>query len=268
MGPDDETSCAPRPLGHAAQIDVDDIPDALALEALLDGRVVIHVEAEVVDDLDDLLDVVAMRHEHPQVGGVLGGAFTPADVPGVADEELELVVVRDARGDVPVVILPLRKGDDAVGLLRIPERHELADSLRRRLLPVDDLRFEAHIVGELHVLGRHEAVAGLVENVVGHADEGDAALVHLAAQGPHELRQAHGAVAVLVKEVHEDVEVLVGEVNAVANQAALEVPAVQAVQALVHHLEGAAEAAHAGHAAGADDLQHLLDEPPWREGWR
>jgi hypothetical protein len=54
---------------------------------------------------------------HAAVGGVLAPPLAPRDVPGVADHQLEVVVVVDGRTAVGVVLLELVDGDYAVLLV-------------------------------------------------------------------------------------------------------------------------------------------------------
>src|SRR5690606_15388348 len=81
---------------RAEELNADGV-DALLAQALQHALLVVAAEADVVLDLLDGLAAVSVSHEHAAAGGVGRPSFTTADVPCVANHELEVVIVVDGR---------------------------------------------------------------------------------------------------------------------------------------------------------------------------
>ena len=143
-----------------------------------------------------------MDDQHSQVGGVLVLALAARDVPRVADHELEVVVVVDARADVLVVVDELVEVD-ATAAVPVPDLGELLEGLVRGEESVDDVGVLGDVVDAHEVLHGDDAVAGLIQLSKGQLHETLAALVHLAAERPEELVEDDGAVTVLVEVEHD-----------------------------------------------------------------
>ena len=60
----------------------------------------------------------------------------------IANHELKIVVAVNACRDVLVVVLELLDGDNVVALVRLPERHEVAEDLIGSLAPGLEVRVE------------------------------------------------------------------------------------------------------------------------------
>eukprot|EP00968_Pinguiococcus_pyrenoidosus_P005526 scaffold358_cov256-Pinguiococcus_pyrenoidosus.AAC.37 len=135
-------------------------------------------------------------------------------------------------------------------------------------LSAHDLWVAARVVGRFHVLRGDHAVAGLVQNSVGLMDEIQPALVDLSAEGQHELRHAHGAIAVRVEVIEQNREVFARHVHVVPLQPVLQVLPVHAGMPPAHDLEAPVQRPHALAPSALDHVKHPLHQTLWGEGWR
>ena len=68
--------------------------------------ILIASHAKIVLDLFHGLTAIGMRHKHARVGCVRAPALATGDVPGIADHELEVVVVINRAANIGIVVLP------------------------------------------------------------------------------------------------------------------------------------------------------------------
>ena len=117
---------------------------------------------KIVLDHDDFLASIWVRLQDSLDCGVGGLALASSDVPPIerskvskpgheycrlyhlriANHELEIVVAVNACRDVLVVVLELLDGDNVVALVRLPERHEVAEDFIGSLAPGLEVRVE------------------------------------------------------------------------------------------------------------------------------
>ena len=71
---------------------------------------------KVVSDLDFLnsLSTIIVNDKNSTIRGIGAPALAPADVPGIPDHQLEVVVVVDRGGDISVILNELIRSDLAV----------------------------------------------------------------------------------------------------------------------------------------------------------
>ncbi len=97
----------------------------MVLEVGHHGFLVVGCHTNVVFDFLHGLGTVLVRHQNASAGGVGAPAFTSANVPSVADHELEVIVVIDRSGDVAVVLDELSRsnlpGDNKDRISNLPQ---------------------------------------------------------------------------------------------------------------------------------------------------
>ena len=150
--------------------------DALLAQA---RAVLIASHAKIILDLFHGLAAVGMRHEHARVGRVRTPALATGDVPGVADHELEVIVVVDRCRNIVVVVLPLLARDLAiVRATHVKRVQEFAQDVLLRLLPGHHVRMLGCIVAVHDVLRVQNARAVLVDLRESNRNQIGTTLVH------------------------------------------------------------------------------------------
>jgi len=180
------------------------------------------------------------------------------ELPGVEHHEAEVGIVVDRRGDAGVILLELLERQRAVGV-GVERVEELLEHFVNGLLARNDLRVLARVVQLLDVVQPHKAVAGDVELAVRALDQSLSVLVQLAAEGDKELVEGDRAVVALVVLLEDQVDLAVGEAQAVVLQALLELRLVERLVAVVVvDAERAGDLLDAELAAALDGLLDLL----------
>ena len=237
--------------------------DALLRQAPAVPVHVARAHAEVVLDLLYGLAAVRMCHEHALVGGISAPAVAAGDVPGVADHELEVVVVVDGRADAAVVLDELVEGDDPILISAVKADQELGQHLCLRLSAAENVRMLRSVVDAADVIDGDLAVAGPVEHLEGPAHQPGPSRVHLASQSGQKLVEGDAPVPVSVEEREDGVDVAVLQVNAHVLQPVAHLRLAQtAVAVVVHDAQYASDAADTVRAAAvqqplADSLEDI-----------
>jgi len=78
--------------------------DILRFESIHHASLVVRPQPKIVLDLLHVLAAVLASHQHSPVGGVGCCSFAATDVPGIANHQLEIVLVVDVGPNVGVVV--------------------------------------------------------------------------------------------------------------------------------------------------------------------
>eukprot|EP00906_Rhabdomonas_costata_P030682 RCo043382 len=211
-----------------------DVSDPLLAEVLQHRREVGGADPEVVLDLLYGLPPVRVADQHSPAGGVRAGPHSSAEMPGVADHQLEVVVVVDPRREVGVVVGELLVGHHLVAVL-VPALHELLQRLDRGLLLGKHIGVLGDVVQGLQLIQGDQVVAVGVQQGVGLVHQGLPPVIGRSPQRALQLRHANLPAAVAVKEGHQLVHLSGGEPQAVGLQAGLQLELVQQAVAVVVH---------------------------------
>mmetsp|Transcript_13190 Transcript_13190/g.21942 ORF Transcript_13190/g.21942 Transcript_13190/m.21942 type:complete len:231 (+) Transcript_13190:169-861(+) len=142
--------------------------DPLRLQPSHHACFVVRSQAQVILDLLHALTAIGMSHQHTAIGGIGSPSFSSADVPGIADHELEVVFVVDVGAKVGVVVHKLLFRDHAVlHSTDIEGIQEVGEDLFGCLPPSNDIRVLGGIVHGGDLLRVDHTVAVFVELLEG-----------------------------------------------------------------------------------------------------
>ena len=136
-----------------------------------------------------------------------------SQLPGLGHHDSEVLVSVDRGRHVSVVFAELVESDDAVGVLSVPQAHELTVSLLWGLLACHHVGVLAHVVDASDVVQGHLTVAVDVKLVVGLSDVATTAIVEVAAKGNQELVEVNSATVVSIEVLNENLGLLLGQVD-------------------------------------------------------
>eukprot|EP00760_Papus_ankaliazontas_P008556 PhM_4_TR13886/c0_g1_i1/m.56465 len=204
------------------------------------------------------------------VGGVLhGGALglvrelgVLTEAPGGVHHDLEVLVVIDRRADVGVVVLELLQRDDAVDLVTDLEGlDELQEHLLLGLLALEHVGVALGGVRLADVVHVDLAVAVLVEDRVGLADEATTEVVELTAEALEELVVNNRTAVVAVEVLEERLQLSLVQAHAHADHDRRELIDVEVEGAVgVGDAEPLAEGSDAAGAALVQDVLKAVHE--------
>ena len=172
---------------------------ALCTQPIDNVFLVLGLHAKVVLHLHHLLAAVSFRYQHTCVGRIGGLAFSTTDVPRIADHELEISIVVNARRKVVVVVGEFLNSHLAVLLAsHLEHLQEVLDALEARFLARNEVGVLVHAIPLFQVLSRHEAIALQIQTSKGQLYESLAFLVQRVAHALDKRIEGNTATAILV----------------------------------------------------------------------
>ena len=157
---------------------------------------------KIVLNHDDLLASIWVRPQHSLDRGVGGLAFASSDVPPneeikvrqscqiywslylrITNHELEVIVAVNACRDVLVVVLKLFNSDDMIALVRLPERHEVAEDLIGGLAAGLEVGVVRHIIGGADIVDGDLTASVFIKDSISLMDHVLASIIKLATNG-------------------------------------------------------------------------------------
>ena len=101
-----------------------------------------------------------------------------SDLPGILHHHCEVLVRVNASRHISEIIAEFFKGNNTVGDLRIPQRHELHVDLLR-VLASDNIGVLANIIDFSNIIELHSAVTIHIKLIVSLPDESDARFIQV-----------------------------------------------------------------------------------------
>ena len=251
-------------LDAIAALDVLNVRDTLLDQAVHHLLSVVSADAEVVLDLLHGLRAVGVADQHTSAGGVGAPALAAADVPGVADHQLEVVIVVDATGAVAVVLDELSSGHAAILVDGIEGVQELSEDVVLGAAAGQHVGVLVSVVLGGDVVQLDHTTVVRVKDLESHQHQLSAAVVQLAADAEDELVEIDGAGAVAVEVVEDDAHLLGGPVEGMLGDHLHELLEVDLATVVV--IGNAELSADASNAAGTVGVQGLLENVHERIG--
>ena len=117
-----------------------DCVDSLFLQRINHFLRLVRADAHVVFDfLNRLMPAHSVRDQYSAVGRVFARALTTSNVPRIADDELEVVIVIDPVRDGGVIALKLLQGDSAVVVSDVKAVQKILEDLNFGLVACEDI---------------------------------------------------------------------------------------------------------------------------------
>ena len=179
----------------------------------------------------------------------------------------EVLALLDIVTHCSVVVVPLRVGDGAVLVLVAEALQELSEDLVEAHLAGDDLGVVRAVEDLSDVVGRHIAVALLVDLAPSLVDPGLAGSVGLPSDGLQEGVEINKAVLLSVEVVQEDLSLTLGNANAVVADAEVELLLVELAHTVMNQdvLECLSQASQRSHAPGVQVLLYFPNDCNYKE---
>lgn len=209
-------------LGTTGQFNVGDVGNALLTQVGNHGILIVSLDAQVVLDFLHRLATISVGDQHATARGVGTPTLTTGDVPGIADHQLEVVIIVDRCRDVGVVLAELRRSDLAILLLGIEGVQELAQNRLHGALAGNHIRVLGGIVLGGDVVQLNNTALVGIQDLESLQDQVSAALVQVTTNGNDELIERDASRAVRIEVLEDKLDLGVGPAKGVLSNDLLE----------------------------------------------